>query len=256
MRNARHAYSLCQSDWLLHCDADEFVWTQEQLGDYLSEVDDETDCCALSVAERISAPDMQPTFLTGAFRRPFPGKKAQGRATFGKDYDLTNRGLTGHTQGKCFVRTGRDLRLSIHRPKAALADDGPTVKRIAPDTVELLHFEGLTTRHWIFKMMRMADAFANHDGMPPAPHRKRQVAALLADPAEADALHDRLKQPDYAALAELGLLQRPPFDVTQALATYFPGEAIDLTNASVDLWLSEHKQGITALMHGGQRPQP
>lgn len=244
VRNACHAYHQCQCDWLLHCDADEYLWAHCSMVSYLSRADQAVDALALPVAERVFDQQRPQRFLDGHFRRPFMGRKVDGRAIFGQDYDLTNRGLTGHVQGKSFVRTGRDLLMSIHRPQPVGENDDPVIKRAQPDAVELLHFDGLTPLHWTFKLMRMADALINRNGMPPAPHRRRQADALLARPGDAMALHDRLKRPDQDLLRTRGLLQTPQFDVGIAIARYFPNAQIDLSMAGVDRWLIAHKQPI------------
>jgi len=253
MRNARQAYARTGCDWLLHVDADEFVWSAEPVAQVLGDIDPGTDCLALSVAERIHrAGDAPDSCLTGPFRRRFTGPRHEGCALFGPDYDLTQRGLTGHTQGKAFVRTGRGLRMSIHRPKQTDGAD-PVLARAAPDQLELLHFEGLTPQYWVYKLMRMAYRLIHHDGITPADHRRAQADALIADPDAATALYHRLKTFDVAQLDLLraqDILLQVPFDPRNALAEYYAGQVVDLAPDTIDAWLYRNKAETLSFLRG------
>ena len=241
--NARQAYGLTDAGWLLHADADEFLWCPGGVGAVLQTVPDAIEAATYPVAERIFVrASPQQTVFDGPFRRAYPGDAAAGRAVFGADYDLTNRGFTGHTQGKAFARTGRDLSMSIHRPKAPGRE--LHLHRLTADQMLLLHVEGLTRTHWVFKLKRMAQAVLAADGMPPSPHRARQIAALLHAPGRAGALHDRLKVVDPALLRQHELLSEPAFDVAPALARCFPGVAVDLSPKAVDRWLADQKSDV------------
>lgn len=210
VHNATDAYGRMQSEWLLHADADEYLWAEGPVGDVLESVYPRTDCLIVPVAERIYiADDVAPTVFSGAFRRP--SRKNRWDA----DLDaLTMRGLTGHANGKAFSRRARDFEVSIHRPRAP---KGTELQRARAVELTLLHFDGLTPFNWIYKLLRKADAVANHNGMTPSPHRQAQINAVLADPGAVFALHDRLKRPDSEGLRAKGLLFAPSFDPMEAL---------------------------------------
>lgn len=248
VRNARDAYTQTRADWLVHIDADEFIWPHQGVSDGLVSVDPNADCLAVPVAERIYVPNgAAKTVFDGAFRRPFRVPANVGRAIFGADYDLTYRGLTGHSQGKAFVRVERPLKMSIHRPKRSEADQEPTVAQGAVDQLELLHFEGLTRAYWVYKLLRMSHALLKHGGMLPSPHRQRQADAVLADMTRAEALHDRLKICDDTRQSLLrchDLLLDVPFDLEDPLQTYFPGQSIDLSPGTIDRWLALEKSDV------------
>ncbi|MEJ8561525.1 glycosyltransferase family 2 protein [Yoonia sp. GPGPB17] len=250
VRNARDAYARTKADWILHCDADEFIWAGRSASSALGDVSEEVECLAVPVAERLGVPDE--SIFDGAFRRPFREPTKTGRQLFGPDYDLTYRGLTGHSQGKGFVRCGRSLQMSIHRPRPLQIDGEVVVARADVNALELLHFEGLTPVQWTFKLSRMVHALAEMDGMPPSKHRRRQADALIADPNDRLGLYQRLKCPDDATVALLkrfDLWADPPFDPTAAIQHYFPDQAVDLTPQAIDAWLRRKKARVLSFLH-------
>ncbi|WP_247226302.1 glycosyltransferase family 2 protein [Yoonia sp. F2084L] len=253
VRNAQDAYLRTDADWLLHCDADEFLFADTVVGSHLAAVSDDTDCLVLSVAERVHRPsDTLASIFEGAFRRPFRDAADRGREVFGPDFDLTYRGLTGHAQGKAFVRTDRPMQMSIHRPRSRGADQDIALERAQVDRLELLHFEGLTPAYWAFKLTRMIEALQERDGMPPSQHRRKQADALIAAPDQAADLYRRLKCPDAATidvLERLRLWATPTFDPASAVVRYFPNAAFDPSPAAIDLWLQENKQRVVSYLH-------
>lgn len=252
VRNARDAYARADTDWVLHSDADEFLWPGATVAQTLGQVDADADCLAVHVAERVHlTSDTGQSVLEGAFRRPFREPAKKGRKIFGLEYALTYRGLTGHAQGKAFVRTGRELKLSIHRPRPLISDQELALARADVGALELLHFDGLTSDFWVYKLARMAHALAKMDGMPPSPHRRKQADALISDMAGAEQLYQRLKCPDeqmQAVLKEYGLWTEPPFEPSAAIFRYFPDHTVDLTPWAIDQWLRQHKASIRAFL--------
>jgi hypothetical protein len=239
VRNATEAYRNSSVDWLLHCDADEYLWPSRPVADHLEAVHPWIDGAVVPVAERCLEASTEHTHLFGGvFRRPVRGvREAAG---------LSLRGLTGHAIGKTFSRVGQALDVSIHRPQRA---DPPL--KVAPMTgIELLHFDGLTRLHWVYKLLRKADAFANHNGMTPSPHRQMQIDAVLGDPQKAFELHDQLKvltRPQCADLARQGLLLRAPFDPLDAVQSIF-GPKTKPDFAGFDEWLRHSKAADFPLM--------
>lgn len=251
VRNAQDADARASTDWILHCDADEFVWPGRPVADVLGGVLPDTDCLVLPVAERVQGPDGPgASIFAGAFRRPFRERDAKGRQLFGRDYDLTYRGLTGHAQGKAVVRRGRSLRMSIHRPRPARKGEEIATERAEVDALELLHFEGLTPAHWDFKLARMVHTLAEKDGMPPSNHRRRQADELVTDPTGGAELYQRLKCPDEDTLEVLrrsGLWTAPAFDIAVVIEQCFPNQTVDLTPGAIDAWL--RKERVTVANH-------
>lgn len=236
-KNAMHAYQCMDAAWLLHVDADEYLCPTNSVSACFNRIDATIQCVVVPVAERVNLAFDADTIFGGGFRRPYRGKRQDGRDLFGPDYDLTLCGLTGHTLGKSFVRGGEPLQMSIHRPKAA--DPDGLIAQTVGD-LELLHFDGLTRLQWIYKLLRKADAVAHHNGMPPSPHRQRQIDAVLEGPKAALALYDRVKHAPPELVGQLraqGLWRDRTFDPRGALARVLPDVSVDLSAAAVDAWL-------------------
>ncbi|MEL6681487.1 MAG: glycosyltransferase family 2 protein [Pseudomonadota bacterium] len=243
--NARQAFATCHADWLLHCDADEFIWAEQPVHERLASLQPQTQCGIVPVAERafLQNPDLGSVF-TGVFRRPFNGRPDIGRQLFGRGYAMTDRGLTGHSIGKSFLRKAAALKPSIHRPKPLGGAEVPT-ERVTGLT--MLHFDGLTPLHWIYKILRKADAVANKGGMPASRHRRRQIESVLEDVANAFAVHDRLKRLDTETLENLkahDLVLVTDFTPEPALAFHFPDADKSLGQNAVDDWLWANKPTI------------
>ncbi|MDX8346996.1 glycosyltransferase family 2 protein [Cognatiyoonia sp. IB215446] len=235
--NARDAFAATQEDWLLHCDGDEFLWPEASVAASLDRAGAGAQCLITPVAERFYVTDSaDASIFAGSFRRPFAGNPDMGRALFGRGYAMTQRGLTGHAIGKSFLRRGAKATPSIHRPKQKGAD----FRSEQANGLTLLHFDGLTPAHWAFKILRKADAVANHGGMPATRHRQRQINAVLAAAQEVMAIHDRLKRPDAMAqqhLADRALLLDPDFAPEGAMQALWPDLDFDLSPKQFDAWL-------------------
>lgn len=239
VRNANHAFAKTEADWLLHIDADEFLWSDQSVSSQLAALYPWTDGAIVPVAERIHRAVGAPKgFYTGPFRRPEP--RPMGAP------GLTLRGLTGHAIGKAFSRAGADLSVSVHRPQRG----HPPLKMETLRGVTVLHFDGLTRLQWVYKLLRKAHAFANQDGMPPSPHRQMQIDAVLENPAAAYGLYDQLKTltpQDCADLAAAGLLLDMDFDPAEAVMAAF-GNAEVPESDQYDAWLMAQKADAPTLL--------
>ena len=252
VRNARHAYAATDADWLIHMDADEFIWSDAPISEHLASLAETVDAWGLPVAERVHlADDPGLSIFEGAFRRPYHGSNKQGRETFGRGYYLTYKGLTGHAQGKTFARANRALSLSIHRAKSEVEGYDVIHERAPCDAVELLHFDGLTAFQWSFKLARLAFALERADGMLPPVHRARQLKSLYDDRERAPALYERLKSVDDAmqdVMRAHDVWSQPPFDPGPALAALFPDAKIDLSPTAIDAWLRSNKKHVLSYL--------
>jgi hypothetical protein len=192
------AYQRCKADWLLHCDADEFVHHSDWLRQELSEVPDEVPFVTLQVFERVWTSPSPDTY-GGAFRRKHEDYASNGPRLHGRFAKFFQRGLSGHAVGKSLTRTGRDLRPSIHF--ATFPDGTPAQERswkVPVDAARLLHFDGFTPLHYAIKMLRFVhdqkiDTTRKLKRLPA--HRLAQmekVPARAGDPAALAALVMRI----------------------------------------------------------------
>jgi hypothetical protein len=155
IRNAEDAVAMAESPWIAHLDADEFLQCTRSVGETLAAVPEDRLTAHMSNVERVFAADAIPaTIFDGMVRRQFRAGRGLARlgATvlpgflwYGRAGIYMTRGLIGYVGGKSFYRTRVESHIGIHRPLrpvpgAALAD------------IRVVHFDGMTERHWIEKM--------------------------------------------------------------------------------------------------------
>ena len=209
--NANVAYQTCRADWLIHCDADEFIRSGAALAADLAELPADCDHARLAVAERVMPPNTpQNGLFDGLFRLPVKGADDLLAEIYQSLAVFLENGLTGHPSGKAAVRTGRDLKIGIHQPR-------PIVPSVPLARTHLLHFDGLTAFHYLVKLLRRA----HEKPLPGAPrHSAGRMAQIVRikdiahDPAAFRALADGLKSltPDQLArLAALDLIDLTAF---------------------------------------------
>lgn len=188
--NANIAYAQTRSDWLLHCDCDEFVRDGAALTGELSDTGPDRVYLKLPVAERAYLPAPVTAAQTedpfdGIFRFPMSDFATIGPQIYGDLAPFLKDGVTGHRAGKAVVRTGLPISMGIHSP------DGPPPHKTARS--RLLHFDGLTRLHYQIKLLRRA-----HE--PPISRPLRHGPARIA---QFDRLRGLVDHPDQArALVE------------------------------------------------------
>lgn len=237
---ATRAYRDAGVDWLLHLDADEFLFQRTPLARELARNADHPGALVIPVRERIlTRPDQQHLF-EGPFRVPQQGAQRRAHPLLAPLSELAPAGVIGHSLGKSVTRVGLDVALHPHFPRPAGGGQPSDVPRRPSQSAVLLHFDGLTPLHWLAKMLRRVPI------MPTAPegylgaHRRAQLALVAAcgnDPARLRALHDRLRVvPDTAPFAAAGLIEALPFDPAAACQAVL-GRVPDFTVASFDATL-------------------
>ncbi|MEP3346577.1 MAG: glycosyltransferase family 2 protein [Litoreibacter sp.] len=247
--NATRAYNLADVDYLVHLDADEFI---HQIGP----LDAELARLQKKRAESyLSIPNVERVWLEGEaqdgmFNQNFRMSTKRMDGDFSKltldGEGLTRFGLTGHSEGKACTPTGYDYVLGIHRPHHDTERPWtfPGVKRSQSSVI--LHFDGMTRLHWVFKRLRKALFRNTQVGQPITEQMQTQIDAIDAgggDMAAANALHDRIKVLGVMAdaLRDEDMLLEVPFDITRALEAVLPHEDIDLSAARFDAWLRDEK---------------
>lgn len=245
--NAAHVYRQGEVDWLLHCDADEFVWPLADLAAELALAGDRFGYLNLRVAERAWTGEEGDIFV-GRFRTPLPDFAARGAAIYGPRVEYLKDGLSGHSTGKGIVKTGREYEMGVHHPVPGAV---PVPMRPA-NAARLLHFDGLTPLHFALKLLKRA---TESYGGPPRPHGAHRIlqftrmAAAARDAGAWRALAAEV-QGLTAAQAEAleaadGLLEARP-DIAGALARQVPGRAVDLSREAFDAALRQREAALIA----------
>ncbi|MDG1431095.1 MAG: glycosyltransferase family 2 protein [Paracoccaceae bacterium] len=214
--NANHVYQKGALDWLVHLDADEFLYQKRPLVEELIYAPRTPGYLAFPVRERAYFGSAQENLFDGPFRVPFKGRNAMLVPLFGELGPFLTLGVAGHAAGKSCVPMGFDLRMGAHGPRTKKG------KKMAPlhsTSTVLLHFDGLTPLHWILKMLRYA---VGNPQRLVGPHRIAQLTFIeeaCSGLGEIREFHDMLKSVDdeqNRRLLALGLLEALPFDVGDA----------------------------------------
>lgn len=181
----RRSIELNDSDWILFCDADEFVVGRAPLGEVLAQVPSEIHGVRLLNTEAVwgQSDDVHEPFGCTYERRRFPPKKVIRRAilpflTYGMDGFVLKRGLAGHVQGKHLIRKGVvPERMSSHSSTA----DGQRASllwKTVQNTrgLRIVHFDAIGFERWREKWLSRIEGRTISDKM--ARVRLRQMARV------------------------------------------------------------------------------
>ncbi len=148
------ALARCQSDWLLVVDADEFVFGNRGVGEFLSRVPAGVDSVSLPTAEAVWGPgdDIERAYGSTHFRIVWPYGRLWRRlkqSVYGDVAPFLRRGLLGHTEGKQFVRVGFSYsNIGNHNTR----NDGKVITRRAADIgskgMFVGHFDAIGLARW------------------------------------------------------------------------------------------------------------
>ena len=215
------AYARCGADWLLVVDADEFVFGDRGIPEFLDLIPAEVDAVGLPTAEAVWGPGDDPDIAFGSrhFRLGWPhGRlwRVPQRLVFGRIAGYLHDGLAGHVSGKEFVRVGR--RLDWIGNHYALRD-GISVTRRAESIDASLggmflgHFDAIDYPRWVEKWRRRIDkeTVARKLSGP----RRRQMSLIAGSIERGEdaarrlfARFYRLTRAQFRALSMLGLAFR------------------------------------------------
>ncbi|MDB5659238.1 MAG: hypothetical protein JWS10_1853 [Cypionkella sp.] len=240
--NAQQVYAKTEAEWVLHCDADEFLLDGLAARKALAEAPDAAMYMRLLVAER-AYPDgvVGADIFAGVFRYALRDYSQTGPQVYGEMADFFHFGLTGHKAGKAFVRTGAALKMGLHAPK-----DKPPHKVI--QTTRLLHFDGLTKLHFTLKLLRRAHEPLHKTNDRHGVARSTQFSSLreaISDVPLRETLVSVLKSLDreqIAQLRDLGSLDEAGFDPRTILAA--AGLCPDLSVEAFDVALRQRYGGF------------
>lgn len=239
---ATHAYRSTTVDWLIHLDADEFLWMRQPLPDELTAHSALQGYIALPNFERAFTRPNPEHLFEGVFRVPLRGGKPLPDA-LADQAPFISKGVSGHASGKACVRTGFDMVLQPHAPR----QNGSLPQSVRATSTVVLHFDGLTPLHWLIKLKRYAAHPSAQWEKFLGQHRRAQLLHAQAhgdDPAAMRAFHDRLKLcNDVGSLETAGLVERLAFDPAPAMQSFL-GIVPDLDTASFDAVLRKAYPGL------------
>jgi hypothetical protein len=248
--NSTATYQKTRADWLLHCDADEFVRDGAALEAELANAAPELGYLRLPNVERVHLlGHSEAHIFGGGFRGALPGFAAQGAEIYGRFAKFLNDGVSGHLAGKGIVRTGRPYLMGVHFPRMQESEE-----RIVPYEIaktQILHFDGLTPLHFALKLLRRA--YEPVYSGPPRPHgefRKAQFRFMKnnADrPREVKRLADGaqgITAEQAETLRSLNALDERPFDPNAAVRALFP--SVDLSPQAFDTVLEIREADLIA----------
>ena len=238
-------------DWIVHCDADEFVQpvAGESIGAALGAVRQGASWAKIPVAERAhltGAPE--PDLFQGVFRLPWDDFESRGARIYGDaTMLLLHGGLCGHRLGKAAVRSGRGLFAGVHRPMRDWKGADREIPVEGLKTLKLLHFDGLTELHYALKMMRRALNALSDKPPSHGASRRLQYLTMAEEATNVAHLHEQyaatkaIDAEQAEALEKLGVLGRWQPEIAERTARVF-GRAIDLSPAAFDRALLRHER--------------
>lgn len=250
--NLRRAYAACRQDWLLFCDADEFL----HVDPYFASVDaltkvlgTEVDFHTFRPAERFYAiGEESVSIFDGRYRCRSPRVREFGADIYGDDWKYFNFGLLQDGPGKSILRTDRDLQLDIHVPKNGQKVElrGKSEDLRAVRNSFLLHYDGLTPLHWTLKLSRwyrsMIDLLGDSEEalrQRRDPGRNLQARTLHENRADPQALLKMtrlqfLSLDKIAELDALGGIAKVEPNIGEAARRMFSALDLDFTQSSFD----------------------
>lgn len=172
------ARKLCRSDWIIHIDADEFLYplAGKSIADLLTTIPDCIDAARVLPAERMFVDeyvDGQMTF-DGVFKLKPKRGQPLGEKLYGNLGHLFPNGFQGHEVGKSFKRVSNlDARFSIH----FVRKDGENIPehKFPQSEAVLLHFFPASYEDWKSKYARRIYNFAYFNGMPDQAKRRYSI---------------------------------------------------------------------------------
>ena len=263
--NANRAYSQAKQDWLLFCDADEYVFSPVDFAHTLAAVNVSDGYAKIGVVERAySSEDPQQTLFDSTFFRvPVDPAVVDLNEVYGHYAKLFPQGTLGHARGKCVVRTGLPYDLRVHFPvdrDSRLNRQQQQKASIAAKPLsgpKLLHFDGFTPLHWMVKLLkRHQNNQADADNLvrrAEGDQRKRSLqidemyaarndSARLLSLSRAQFIDNSLRH----QLQQFGGLFEAKLQIEATARRYFKEVTFDFSVATFDARLREQNAALIA----------
>lgn len=150
--NATQVYKTRPVDWVLHCDADEFLDLSDNFLDDLASTQART--LRITNLERVRT-GRSDNIFSGGFRGRIPDR-ARAQGIYGRWHEFLEEGMAGYKDGKDIVRTGEDFTMGVHFPLEAATNTRHTDPYVEFSSARILHFDGLTPLHNVIKLLKRA----------------------------------------------------------------------------------------------------
>ncbi|MEL6521233.1 MAG: glycosyltransferase family 2 protein [Pseudomonadota bacterium] len=158
---ALNAFRAIETDWMLHVDADEFVFADQPMRNLLSAVPDDVEVLRLPTAEAVWCPSdsNEDAFTSTGFRTALPSHLSKlRRVIYPLHHGLFSpQGIIGHVQGKIFIRKGTQVdALTCHNALRKGQKIGSWASDLGPtfQSLHLGHFDAVSFDHWQTKWRR------------------------------------------------------------------------------------------------------
>ena len=231
--NANHAYARARVDWLLHCDADEFIADGAALAAELAALPAGVHSLIIPNVERFFPRGQGPGHLfDGRFRQPRRWYRLVGRLIHGADWRLFQNGLGAHALGKSVTRTRCARWVEIHRAARQRDTGRPTVFARSRGC-RIVHFDGITPAHWQAKMRRLHAELPDRTYGRLSPTRRFVMRALdgAGDAGVLDRAFDRVQRAGLwqrLAMRAVGMIWPQRFDPRPGIARICPAALIGI----------------------------
>ena len=180
---ALHAFRALRTEWMLFVDADEYVFGDRPMREFLGAIPPGDDVVRLPTAEAVwrRSDGAEAPFSSTAFRCCLPARWAPLRRLIYLRHCsfFSWRGLIGHAEGKQFIRKGAKIdRLTCLHALSNVRPVGRWASQINPEFRHfyLGHFDAIGLDHWREKWRRRHTGEAVYITMSAA--RRRQMAIV------------------------------------------------------------------------------
>jgi len=151
--NATQVYRTRPVDWVMHCDADEFLDLTDDFLPDLSTTNART--LRLLNLERVRTGGGEKDIFAGGFRGRLPNT-ARTQGIYGRWHEFLEHGMAGYKDGKDIVRTGEDFLMGVHFPIEVATNARHSDPYAELRSARILHFDGLTPLHNVIKLLKRA----------------------------------------------------------------------------------------------------
>lgn len=161
IHNATRAKGWCGTDWILHCDIDELIWSPYPIAEVLASIPPDVGGIFVRPVEAVydAPPDEDTIFHTPYFKR-FLNPTGRPRAyrdisqrVYAELWEATKYGFWGHILGKSFIRAAAPVgKMPLHGKKPD--EIGGLKMRHRDDRLVLRHYDTLSPAQWKDKHLR------------------------------------------------------------------------------------------------------